>query len=126
MNTIRISIKHAITLRAICMTTALAFMMLIAASSTFGQGVIISDNPNDVVNPAAMLEVRSDEKGLLIPHMTESQRLALTLSEPAQGLLVFQTDGIFGYYYNTSTTTTPSWVRLYNGSQDAWKIIRLG
>jgi len=50
----------------------------------------------------------------LIPSVTYAQKNAMNpLPQAAQGLLVFQTDtssGIpAGYYFNTSTTTTPSW-----------------
>jgi len=67
-------------------------------------------------NLSAMLDVTSgtdNNKGLLIPRMTQTQRLAIgTLPAAAQGLLIYQTDGIQGFYYNTSTTTTPVWVQL--------------
>jgi hypothetical protein len=49
--------------------------------------------------------------------MTYSQRIAI--SEPAQGLLVYQSDvGIHGqgFYYNQSTTSTPDWVYVSNSS----------
>ncbi|MEO1437035.1 MAG: hypothetical protein AAFV80_15955, partial [Bacteroidota bacterium] len=52
------------------------------------------------INPdtSAILEITSTERGLLIPRMTASQRTAI--SNPATGLLVYQTDdpkGIFEY-----------------------------
>ena len=46
--------------------------------------------------PSAMLDVKSDSKGLLIPRMTSAQRIAI--SSPAEGLLVYQTDGEVGFY----------------------------
>ena len=50
--------------------------------------------------------------GLLIPRVTYAQRTTnfSTLPAVAQGLTVYQTDAGGdgeGYYYNTSTTTTP-------------------
>ncbi len=48
-------------------------------------------------NASAMLEVKSTTKGFLPPRMTESQRTAI--SSPAEGLLVYQTNGTEGYYY---------------------------
>jgi len=57
------------------------------------------------------LEVNSTTKGLLPPRMTETQRDGI--SSPATGLLIFQTDGIPGYYYYTGT----DWIGLVgNGS----------
>lgn len=63
-------------------------------------------------NPSAKLEIASTDKGLLIPRMTKTQREAITLSAAANGLLVYQTDDITGFYLNSSATTTPSWTRL--------------
>ncbi|MCP3908251.1 MAG: hypothetical protein GY712_09570 [Oceanicoccus sp.] len=50
---------------------------------------------------SAQLEVNSTTKGLLPPRMTETQRDGI--SSPAAGLLIFQTDGIPGYYYYSGT-----------------------
>src|ERR1700719_1935592 len=56
-------------------------------------------------------------KRLLIPRMTNAQIIGIaTLSQAAQGLIVYQADGIQGFYYNTSTTTTPSWSFLLPSS----------
>jgi hypothetical protein len=63
-------------------------------------------------NASAKLEVASTDKGLLIPRMTKAQREAITLSGAANGLLVYQTDDLAGFYVNTSTTTTPAWTRV--------------
>ncbi|UPT65629.1 MAG: hypothetical protein M0D57_13935 [Sphingobacteriales bacterium JAD_PAG50586_3] len=87
-------------------------------------------------NTNAQLDIKStglQGKGLLIPRMTEAQRtsnlsvigglvnlLGQLHGGPAQGLLVYQTDGAQGFYYNTSTTSTPSWQYLApNGSGSA-------
>ncbi len=46
---------------------------------------------------SAMLEIKSSEKGLLIPRMSETERDAI--SNPATGLLIFNTtDSCFNYY----------------------------
>jgi len=63
-------------------------------------------------NASAKLEVASTDKGLLIPRMTKAQREAITLSGAANGLLVYQTDDLAGFYVNTSTTTTIAWTRV--------------
>ena len=61
-------------------------------------------------DPSAKLHVASTEKGLLIPRMTSAQRTAI--SNPANGLMVYQTDGITGFYVNTGSSGTPSWTRV--------------
>jgi hypothetical protein len=81
-------------------------------------------------NTNAMLDVQSPAtgagKGILIPRVTQSQRtfasadLAGGLLDnagnlrggAAQGLLVYQTDGAQGLYFNSSLTAAPTWVYL--------------
>lgn len=63
-------------------------------------------------NASAKLEIASTDKGLLIPRMTKAQREAITLASAANGLMVYQTDDLTGFYVNTSTTTTASWTRV--------------
>lgn len=48
-------------------------------------------------HPSAQLEITSNDKGALMPRMTETQRLAIP--NPAPGLLVYQTNGTEGFYY---------------------------
>jgi len=62
----------------------------------------------------SQLDIRSTTKGLLIPSMTTSQRLAITVSTSGpNGLLVYDTDRNQFYHY-TGTTWTP----ILNG--DYW------
>ncbi len=46
---------------------------------------------------SAMLDIKSTQRGLLIPRMTEMQKSAVI--NPATGLMIYQTDGIAGFYY---------------------------
>ena len=74
-------------------------------------------NPTGALpNASAGLDVDYTNKGLLIPRVTYAQRISFNpLSAAAQGLTVYQTDAGGdgeGFYYNTSTTTTPNWVYL--------------
>jgi hypothetical protein len=72
-------------------------MLLLFCSTLFAQVGINSDNSTP--NPSAMLDVQSTTKGLLMPRMTSTLRAAI--SSPANGLMVYQTDGVSGvYYYN--------------------------
>jgi hypothetical protein len=48
-------------------------------------------------DPSAMLDISAADKGLLIPRMTLAQKLAIP--NPADGLIVFQTDDTSGIWY---------------------------
>jgi len=61
-------------------------------------------------DPSALLEISSTNRGLLTPRMTAAQRASI--SNPATGLMVFQTDGNTGLYYNAGTPAVPNWLRL--------------
>jgi len=61
-------------------------------------------------NASAKLEIAAIDKGLLIPRMTSTQRGNIT--SPANGLLVYQTDGLVGFYVNTGTAASPAWTRI--------------
>jgi streptogramin lyase len=60
---------------------------------------------------SARLEINSTTQGILIPTLTTTQRNAI--SNPATGLLVFQTNGTPGFYYYTGVM----WINLTNGYQ---------
>lgn len=64
----------------------------------------------DQPDPSALLDLRSDSRGLLLPRMSASQRNAL--SQPATGLLVYQTEIPEGFYYNKGTPAAPDWILL--------------
>ena len=59
---------------------------------------------------SAMLDIKSTGKGLLMPRMTQAQRAAIV--SPATGLVIYQTDGTPGYYYNSGTPGSPGWIQL--------------
>ncbi|MEO6130507.1 MAG: fibrobacter succinogenes major paralogous domain-containing protein [Saprospiraceae bacterium] len=69
---------------------------------------------------SAQLDMSSTTKGFLLPRMTAAQRIAI--SSPAEGLLVYQTDGSKGYYYFisgmwTSLTDEKTYTSLTIGTQ---------
>ena len=57
---------------------------------------------------SAALEVASTTAGFLAPRMSADQRAQIT--NPATALLVYQTDAPNGFYYNSGTAASPSWV----------------
>lgn len=61
-------------------------------------------------NASAKLEVYSMDKGFLLPRMTSMQRSSI--ASPANGLLVYQTDGDAGFYVNIGTPLSKIWTRI--------------
>ncbi|MEM9849891.1 MAG: hypothetical protein AAF847_18515, partial [Bacteroidota bacterium] len=64
-------------------------------------------------HPKAFLDIKSTDRGLLIPRMTETQRDAIFSAADAtgEGLLIYQTDNTAGFYY-------------YDGA--AWQLVGSG
>ena len=87
-------------------------VFLTAGISVNAQVAINTDNSNP--DPSSMLDVKSIDKGVLLPRMTQAQREAIIT--PAVGLVVYQTDHTPGLYYNSGTSATPLWVIAGNGS----------
>jgi len=69
-------------------------------------------------NQSAALDVSNNSKGLLIPRMTSAQKGAISL--PATGLIVYQTDGQTGFYYNSGTPGLPVWSFLFSSESAPW------
>jgi len=82
------------------------FLSCVFSLYVSGQVGIGTSNPD----PSAALDVSSDSKGLLVPHMTRSQRLGI--DKPATGLLIYQQDDSTGFYYNAGTPDAPNWLNL--------------
>ena len=100
--------------------TLLAAVLLTA--TTYAQVGVGTTTPD----ASSALDITSTTKGLLIPRMTETQRDAI--SSPANGLMIYQTDGTVGfYYYNGSswaevaaTSATYSIGDVVNGGVVFW------
>lgn len=71
----------------------------------YAQGVGVNDD-GSAPHSSAMLDIKSDSRGLLIPRMTMTERNLIP--SPATGLLIYQTDNTPGYYSYDGT----SWDRL--------------
>lgn len=61
---------------------------------------------------SSALEIASTDSGILVPRMTVTQRVAIT--SPAEGLLVYQTNDVSGFYFYNGS----QWVRLLDKSKD--------
>ncbi|MDO9542095.1 MAG: hypothetical protein Q7J98_07200 [Kiritimatiellia bacterium] len=111
------------------MLSVLLWSLIFAGAAQAQIGSSISADgtaPND----NAMLDVQSpstgDGKGILVPRVTANQRTNANASlagglldnsgdlrgGAAHGLIVYQTDGLQGLYFNTSSTATPVWALL--------------
>ncbi len=84
-------------------------LLLLASVQVFAQNVGVNAD-GSVPDNSAMLDVKSISRGILIPRMLQSERLAIV--NPAKGLLVYQTDGVDGFYFNKGTPSTPNWILL--------------
>ncbi|MFV8328484.1 beta strand repeat-containing protein [Flavobacterium sp. ZS1P14] len=80
---------------------------LLFAFSAKAQVGIGTNEPDD----SAQLEVLSTSKGVLIPRMSLLQRNVI--NNPANGLLIYQTNNSPGFYYNTNG----QWQRLATSSE---------
>lgn len=79
--------------------------VFILTLQTKGQSVSINAD-GSAPNPSAMLDIKSNNKGLLIPSMTLAQRNAIP--SPASGLLIYQTDITPGFHYRSGSV----WINL--------------
>ncbi len=90
-------------------------LLVLATTMIYAQVGIGTITPNS----KAILDLTSSNKGLLIPRMTASQRTSIT--SPATGLFVYQTDQVSGFYYYTGT----EWKQLANVTSTAGSITSL-
>ncbi|MFZ1751230.1 MAG: hypothetical protein WAU01_13595, partial [Saprospiraceae bacterium] len=79
-------------------------------------------------DPSAALDVTSSTKGMLVPRMLQSERTAIT--SPANGLLIYQTDGTAGFYFWNGAAWTPvsggtpsELQKITEGSNTGWRIL---
>ena len=70
----------------------------------YAQDGVAINNTGNAPDASAILDLQSTNKGILAPRMTETQKNAV--SNPATGLLVYQTDGTSGFYYYSGTAWT--------------------
>ena len=81
-------------------------VLLLVSVKSFSQTGIGTTTPNS----SAKLEIAATDKGLLIPRMTAAQKTAITT--PETGLLVYQTDSETGFFVNSGTSASPTWIRV--------------
>lgn len=79
-----------------------AFMLLTASLSAQNVGI---NADNSLPHASAMLDIKSSNKGLLIPRLSQTERNAI--AAPATGLMIFQTDNTAGFYYFNGAAWQP-------------------
>src|SRR5690606_23611674 len=102
---------------SILISTTAAMLLSVLA---MGQGVGINSGGTNP-HTSAVLDVASTTQGVLTPRMTEAERIAIT--NPATGLLVYQTDGRPGFRFWDGTewlflrgmTSVPGRVEVASG-----------
>src|ERR1700742_1461123 len=82
------------------LTTTIFFLSSVSAQTI----VVTDDNTYTTGQASSVLDVKSTSKGFLAPRMTAVQRAAIV--SPAEGLLVYQTDGLKGFYFYSNTSWT--------------------
>ncbi len=75
--------------------SAIADSVLYEGSSSIGLGTA-------TINSSALFQMDSTTKGFLPPRMTQAQRVAIVT--PAEGLIVYQTNGVIGLYIYANAT----------------------
>ncbi len=86
-------------------TLIIILVIILIGNTVLSQGVAIS-NDGSSSDVSAVLDIKSTDKGVLIPRMTLSERD--NISTPVTGLLIYQTDNTSGFYF-------------YNGSN--WVVV---
>jgi hypothetical protein len=85
----------------------LILLIVILISGQLYSQIAINTDGSDA-DGSALVDMKSTENGLLIPRMTEIQRD--NISNPATGLMIYQTDGNSGFYYFNGS----GWVTFEN------------
>ncbi len=90
-------------------TIILTTVVILLSLGIFAQVGINNDNTNP--DPSAMLDVKSTDKGVLVPRMSTVQRSAV--ASPAEGLLVFDSTTYSFWFYSNS-----NWVELIDAAHN--------
>ncbi|MBN3036245.1 MAG: type VI secretion system tube protein Hcp [Bacteroidales bacterium] len=93
--------------------------LILLTGSVYSQNISISDQAGQTADSSAVLDVSSTAKGMLIPRMTAAERAAI--SSPANGLMVFQTDGEEGFYYYSGSSKESGWIPITSQMNSPWK-----
>ena len=94
------------------MKPILICLIALLSSELTAQGVKISPQPG-TPDPSAIFETQDTTRGVLMPRVNlQSSTDAVTISNPATSLMVFNTGTTLapaGFYYNAGTPLSPQW-----------------
>jgi hypothetical protein len=77
---------------------------------------IAINNDNSTPDPTAILDIKSDSRGMLIPRLTTAQRNAIL--SPAHGLTIFNTETNSFWYW--ATDVGGGWLEMQTNLQKYW------
>jgi hypothetical protein len=97
-----------------------AGLLLLTPATATAQNVGVNST-GAAPDASAMLDVSSTSGGMLVPRMTTAQRNAI--AAPATGLLIYQTDGVAGFYYYNGTAWVTFSQNLY---QNTYQVVGTG
>jgi hypothetical protein len=84
-------------------------LLLFLAIGTITHAQVAINNNGSLPDSSAMLDVKSGEKGILVPRMSSAKRDAIV--NPANGLLIYCTNDN-SFYVNRGTSSSPDWVSM--------------
>ena len=87
---------------------------LLCAFCFFAAAQVAITPDSSLPHPTAMLDIKSNSKGILIPRLTSNE--IKDIKNPARGLLVFQTDDEAGFYYNAGSEDEAEWKKVGESS----------
>lgn len=87
-------------------------ILIITVSFSASEAQVSINDDGTPPDPDAMLEIKSSDKGLLIPRLNAANRPA----SPPEGMLIYQTDGTTGFYYFDGS----NWSRVGDAADDYW------
>src|ERR1700744_6505061 len=94
-------------MKKILPVAVLLTVIILATQAAHAQGVAINTD-GSTADPSAMLDVKSANKGVLIPRVTSTS----SITSPVTGLLISQTSSPAGFYYYDGA----SWLYLQNSN----------
>lgn len=92
-------------MKKVILISGIIFTLL---TNTYSQTSVSTDGSEP--DPSAMLDIKSNNKGVLVPRITKEQRD--NIKTPAEGLLIYQTNENKGFYFIKSGV----WTAIAQGS----------